>query len=380
MQGITRLQLTYPRLSCPYYLTSSFSFISIYIIGMNRAMSKPLMLRALSGEITPHIPLWLMRQAGRYLPEYQAIRKDFEHFLNFCYTPDAAAEVTLQPIRRFGMDAAILFSDILVIPDALGQKVNFVKGEGPKLEPIEGIQSLRSLDSQRVVEYLAPVFQTIRNVKSQLENDKILIGFSGSPWTLACYMIEGQGSRDFAKARAFMVQQPEAFAYLMQMLVRSISDYCCAQIEAGVDAIQLFDSWAGVAPARQFDVLITRPTAQIVTIIKAKYPKIPIIGFAKGAGALFGEYAAQTGVNALGIDQHLPLEFAKNNRNGKTLQGNLDNVIFASSKREAIAATTQILQQMQDTPFIFNLGHGVLPHTPIEHVASVIETVRGFKR
>jgi uroporphyrinogen decarboxylase len=339
-------------------------------------MNEPLILKTLKGEKTEQIPFWFMRQAGRYLPEYREMRKDYSNFLDFCYTPDAATEVTLQPLRRFDMDAAILFSDILVIPDGLGQEVKFVKGEGPKL----GSLNIPQLSQSKLIPHLQPVFTAIKHIRSALTDDKALIGFSGAPWTLACYMIEGQGSREFQMARQYAASEPEAFAQLMDLLCESIIEYGCAQIEAGIDVFQLFDSWAGVVPAAQFDAFVIKPTKCIVAGIKAKYPNTPIIGFAKGAGANLAAYAAQTGVDALGIDQQMPLLKAKEMRANCVLQGNLDNVTLASSKQASLAATKQILEQWSDIPFIFNLGHGFLPHTPIEHVEAVVETIKGFKR
>jgi len=343
-------------------------------------MKKPLMIRALQGEKTSEIPFWFMRQAGRYLPEYRQMRQNYSNFLEFCYTPDAATEVTLQPIRRFDMDAAILVSDILVIPDALGQEVRFVKGEGPKLEALSDGKAIDMLRRDGLRDFLNPVFTAIKHIRSELSADKALIGFSGAPWTLSCYMIEGQGSREFQKAREFAAQEPEAFAKLQTILVESIIEYGCAQIEAGIDAFQLFDSWAGVVPACEFDAFIIEPTRRIVEGIKAKHPHIPIIGFAKGAGANLSQYAAKTGVDALGIDQQMPLEAAKQMRSGKTLQGNLENVMLAASKEKSVDQTKAILNAWSDVPFVFNLGHGFLPHTPIEHVEAVVETIRSFKR
>ncbi len=339
-------------------------------------MENSLFIQTLKGNQSEKVPFWFMRQAGRYLPEYREMRQNFSNFLEFCYTPDAATEVTLQPIRRFDMDAAILFSDILVIPDALGQEVKFVKGEGPKL----GELHIEKLSRAGQKEHLAPVMQAIKQIRLALDKDKALIGFAGAPWTLSCYMIEKQGSREFQKAREFASQNPKEFDALNYLLVESIIDYACDQIEAGINAFQLFDSWAGVVPAAQFERLVIEPTRKIVEGIKKKHPDIPIIGFAKGAASNLKAYAEQTGVDVLGIDQMMTLDAAKEARSGKVLQGNLDNVTLASSKEAAVAQTKEILQSWSDIPFVFNLGHGFLPHTPIENVEAVVQTIREFKR
>ena len=337
-------------------------------------MNEPLILKTLRGEKTEQVPFWFMRQAGRYLPEYREMRKDYSNFLDFCYTPDAATEVTLQPLRRFDMDAAILFSDILVIPDGLGQEVKFVKGEGPKLGSLE----IGQLSQAKLLPHLQPVFTAIKQIRSELADDKALIGFSGAPWTLACYMIEGQGSREFQIARQYAASEPQKFAQLIDILCESIIAYACEQIEAGIDVFQLFDSWAGVVPAAQFEDWVIAPTKRIVAGIKAKHPNTPIIGFAKGAGVNLSSYALHTGVDAIGVDQQQPLEPVK--ALGKVLQGNLDNVTLAASKQAALAHTQDILRIWDDIPFIFNLGHGFLPHTPIENVEAVVAEIKNFRR
>ncbi len=254
--------------------------------------------------------------------------------------------------------------------------MDFVKGEGPKL----GSLDMAQLSQAKLLPHLQPVFTAIKQIRSALADDKALIGFSGAPWTLACYMIEGQGSREFQIAPQYAASEPQKFAQLMDVLCDSIIDYGCAQIEVGIDVFQLFDSWAGVVPAAQFEDFVITPTKRIVAGIKAKYPNTPIIGFAKGAGANLAAYASQTGVDALGIDQQMPLQMAKEMRSGCVLQGNIDNVTLASSKQMSIVAAKQILESWGDIPFIFNLGHGFLPHTPIEHVEAVVEQIKGFKR
>lgn len=331
----------------------------------------------LRGETTSQTPFWFMRQAGRYLPEYKKVRSSFPDFLSFCYTPDAAAEVTLQPITRFGMSAAILFSDILVIPDALGQQVRFEQGEGPKLEPITHIQDILRLTPESTLPKLAPVFDAIRLIRHDLPDDTSLIGFAGSPWTLACYMIEGKGSKDFATTRGFAYAQPEAFSQLMDILIDSISRYLIAQIEAGVNALQLFDSWAGVLPEHEFRQWVIAPTKRIVANIKAVHPDMPVIGFARTASTLLADYVSQTGIDAAGLDTSVPLNWASAHI-AKPMQGNLDPILLASDEKKAIAETKRILDCMKGKPFIFNLGHGIVPHTPIAHVEAVVETIKGF--
>lgn len=341
-------------------------------------MTKNRLIKSLGKEKTETVPFWFMRQAGRYLPEYMKIRSGFSNFLEFCYTPDAACEVTLQPIQRFGMDAAIMFSDILVIPDALGQDVSFVKGEGPKLKSIDQIKDIDRLQASNLHEHLNPVYEAIGLIRNELAQDKALIGFSGSPWTLACYMIEGQGSKDFAKTRSFAYQEPEAFARLIQLLVQSVSSYCIRQIESGVQVIQLFDSWAGLVPACLFDEWVVRPTRAIAKAIKQTHPDIPVIGFARAAGANLLDYAEINELDALGLDQMVPLEWARKYLGHKVLQGNLDNLLLASDREKSVEQTKQILEKMSDSPFIFNLGHGIVPHTPIDHVNAVVQSIKEF--
>lgn len=328
------------------------------------------LLNTLSGEIFKTPPIWLMRQAGRYLPEYREIRKDARNFVELCLTPDLATEITLQPIRRFEFDAAILFSDILMIPHALGQDVNFVKGEGPKLGILPDKLNFKLSE-------LDPVFETVSKVRSELSQDKTLIGFAGSPWTVACYMINGSGSKDFALAKAFAYENAEKFDALMDILVESTSAYLIAQIEAGADMVQLFDSWAGLVPEPIFERAVISPTARIVKKVKAIHPNVFITGFARGAGVYLEKYWRGTGVDCMGIDETVPHFLAKGLQKMVPIQGNLDNAALLAGGQALDKAVDDILESFAGQPYIFNLGHGVIKETPPEHVAQVVQRVRG---
>jgi uroporphyrinogen decarboxylase len=318
-----------------------------------------------------------MRQAGRYLPEYREIRAKAGSFLEFCYNPASTVEATLQPIRRFGFDAAILFSDILVIPDALGQTVSFESGEGPRLAPItdeKGVQALKeSIDLQR----LAPVFETVARLKQDLPRDTPLIGFCGAPWTVASYMIAGRGTPDQAPARIFAYRHPALFQQIVDKLVVASIDYLGRQIDAGVDAIQIFDTWAGVLPAGEFERWCVKPIAAIVAGVRAKHPGIKIIVFARGAGPRLVELKDETGADALGIDTAVDPHWAARTLPSSTvLQGNLDPLALIAGGQALDAAVGRILAAFRHRPHIFNLGHGILPETPIAHVERLVELVR----
>jgi uroporphyrinogen decarboxylase len=337
---------------------------------------KPL-LQALRGEALARPPIWLMRQAGRYLPEYRALRANAKNFIDFCLTPDFAVEVTLQPVRRFGMDGAILFADILLVPYALGQSVAFVENEGPRLEPIRDSAALAKLSDARLRETLAPVMQTIKGVRAALPDDVALIGFAGAPWTVATYMIEGRGGTDLETIRAMAWSEPKLFAALIDRLVDATTTYLLAQIEAGAEALQLFDSWAGAVPAALFEDAVIAPTARIVKAVKARHPSIPIIGFPRAAGSHLARYAAQTGVDAMGVDHMTDLAGASASvPEGVAVQGNLDPVLLLKGGTEMEVETLRILHAMKGRPFVFNLGHGVLQPTPPEHVAALVALVR----
>lgn len=336
--------------------------------------TKPL-LNTLKGDISKYKPFWFMRQAGRYLPEYLELRASCDGFLDLCFTPKKAAEVTLQPIRRFGMDAAILFSDILVIPLALGQEVKFVKGEGPKLPPISSPEEISQLSFQPDV--LKPIYETVERVSDSLSQETALIGFSGSPWTLACYMIEGGGSKDFSKARKFGNKQPEAFSELLSKVESSIIYYCSQQIEAGAEVIQLFDSWSGVCSAKEFDEWVVAPTKRIVSELKATYPHIPIIGFPRLAGIGYRRYVKQTKVDAVGLDVQITPEWAKSHLSDyATVQGNLDPILLATDGDAAVEQTKMLLDAYADVPYIFNLGHGFIPETPVANVEKLVKLLK----
>ena len=334
------------------------------------------MLQALSGERADRVPIWLMRQAGRYLPEYREIRAGVGDFLELCFTPELAAEVTLQPVRRFGMDGAILFSDILVVPHALGQPLAYVDGEGPKLEPVRDSAAIGKLAAGRIDDVLAPVYQTVARVREDLPSKTALIGFAGSPWTVACYMVEGGGSKDFAQTRRFAVGDPVGFGRLIDLLIQASITYLRGQIDAGVEAVQLFDSWAGALPERGFEDWVIEPTAQIVRAIRESHPDTPIIGFPRGAGLSYEAYARNTGVDALGLDTTVPLGAARALQKVLPVQGNLDPVTLMVGGDALDSAAGEILGALAEGPFVFNLGHGVLQHTPPEHVAGLVDRVR----
>jgi uroporphyrinogen decarboxylase len=323
--------------------------------------------------------MWMMRQAGRYLPEYRRLREDKGSFLNLVYDPEAAAEITLQPLRRFPeLDAAILFSDILVVPFAIGQNLAFVTGEGPRLTP-----PLHQATLDELTPYLArldPIYETIRRVKAELAPEKALIGFAGSPWTVATYMVAGHGSRDQAETRRFAYSDPAAFAALVARIEEVTLDYLSAQIDAGVEAVQLFDSWAGSLSPAQFDEWVIAPTARLVSGLKARHPKVPVIGFPKGAGGKLKAYARGTGVSAIGLDETVDPFWAARELPAKLpVQGNLDPLALIAGGDALTSAANRILDAFAERPHIFNLGHGILPDTPIAHVEQLIALVKGAK-
>jgi uroporphyrinogen decarboxylase len=333
-------------------------------------------LKTLDGEIASRPPIWLMRQAGRYLPEYRAIRAKAESFLDFCYTPASAAEATLQPIRRFGFDAAILFSDILVVPDAMGQKVSFETGEGPRLEALaspEDIDRLSELSFKR----LAPVLETIDRVKTSLPAETAFIGFCGAPWTVASYMIAGRGTPDQAPARLFAYRHPQAFQRLIDKLVAASITYLARQIEAGVEVVQIFDSWSGVLPADEFDRWCLRPVAKIIAGLRAIHPQARIIAFPRGAASHIPTFAQETDADAVGLDTAVDQAWAAQAvPKSVVLQGHLDPLALIAGGEAQRSAVRAILGAYRDRPHIFNLGHGILPHTPIEHVEALLSQIR----
>ncbi|MFC3443183.1 uroporphyrinogen decarboxylase [Sphingobium rhizovicinum] len=335
---------------------------------------KPLMA-VLQGDRPAVPPMWLMRQAGRYLPEYRALRADKGGFLELVYDSAAAAEVTLQPLRRFGFDGAILFSDILIVPYAMGQDLWFEAGEGPRLAPILAETDLSALtpDYSR----FDAIYETVRQVKAALDPNVTFLGFAGSPWTIATYMVAGQGSKDHSAARRMAYQEPDRFAALIDAIVDATVIYLCGQINAGVEAVQLFDSWAGSLSPLQFQRWVIDPNKAIVAKLKALHPDIPVIGFPKGAGAKLADYAAQTGVDAVGVDETIDPRWANGALPaGMPVQGNLDPLALIAGGRAVEEAVDLIRAAFADRPHIFNLGHGILPDTPIAHVEALLSYVR----
>ncbi|WP_454796420.1 uroporphyrinogen decarboxylase [Novosphingobium lindaniclasticum] len=334
-----------------------------------------LLLKNLRGTNTSKRPIWLMRQAGRYLPEYRALRAEKGGFLALVYDTDAAAEITLQPIRRFGFDGAILFSDILIVPYAMGQDLQFLAGEGPKLTPRLVDHALVNLTA--VPERLTPIYETVRKVRAGLESDKTMLGFAGSPWTVATYMCAGEGSRDQHETRAMAYRDPEAFEAIIQAIVGVTVEYLSGQIEAGAEAVQLFDSWAGSLSPAQFERWVIAPNAKIVSEMKARHPETPVIGFPKGAGEKLPAYARETGVDAVGIDETIdPVWAARELPAGLPVQGNLDPLLLLSGGNDLEIQTHRVLDAFADRPHVFNLGHGIGQFTPIENVERLLGIVR----
>lgn len=329
------------------------------------------------GKVQERPPIWIMRQAGRYLPEYRATRATANGFLDLCYTPKLAAEVTLQPLKRFDLDAAIIFSDILVIPDALGQKVAFEEGIGPILEAIEH-DGVGELTTNNVLNHLAPVLEAIDRVRTELSDEKTLIGFCGSPWTVATYMIGGRGSPDQAAARLFALRYPQAFDALIDILVNASIEYLVAQFDAGVDVVQLFESWALNLDEPSFEHRVIAPNKRIVAGVRAKRPDAPIIGFPRGAAGLISRYASDTGVNMVGIDYATPVGFADDVLpKDFGVQGNLDPLRLVVGGDQMLDRVDAIISGFSGRPHVFNLGHGIVPQTPIEHVAALVDRVKG---
>ena len=340
------------------------------------AADKPL-LAVLNGERRDPPPMWLMRQAGRYLPEYRALRAEKGSFLDLVYDSDAAAEVTLQPLRRFAFDAAILFSDILIVPFAIGQNLSFVAGEGPRLTPALGSADLDNLAPN--LTRLEPIYETVRKVKAQLQPDVTLIGFAGSPWTVATYMIAGQGSRDQVESRRLAYSDPERLEAIIRRIESVTFDYLCGQIDAGAEAVQLFDSWAGSLSPKQFEQFVIAPTARLVERLRSERPDIPIIGFPKGAGGKLRAYAAETGIDLVGIDETVDPAWADRELpGGFPVQGNLDPLALIAGGETMTAAVRAILDAFAGRPHIFNLGHGILPDTPVAHVEQLVALVKGL--
>jgi uroporphyrinogen decarboxylase len=346
---------------------------------MDIAMKR--LLRALGGEAVWPPPVWLMRQAGRYLPEYRAVRAEVKDFVALCTTPALAAEVTLQPIRRYGFDAAILFSDILMLPWALGHGLEFKEGEGPVLPRLRDEAGVAALDPSRVAHRVAPIMETVRLVRAGLVSEGFdetaLIGFAGAPFTVACYMVEGGGSKDFAAVRGMAYAQPALFQRLMDVLTEASIEYLSAQVVAGAEALMLFDSWAGVLSPSLFRAHCVAPAKRIVAALKARHPRVPVVGFPRLAGVMTRDYVA-TGVDGVGVDTGSDIDVvASMLPSYVAVQGNLDPLAVVAGGSAMAAEVAPILQAMRGRPFIFNLGHGIVPQTPPDHVAALLELVRG---
>ena len=339
----------------------------------------PLFVNALNDRPVARPPIWLMRQAGRYLPEYRALRQRAASFLEFCYTAELAAEATLQPVRRYGLDAAILFSDILVIPDALGCRVWFEDGAGPKLEPVRDAAALERLRAGIDLERLAPVYEAIRQVREKRPSGTALIGFAGAPWTLAAYMVEGGSAPDFPTARVFALCQPDTFAQLIDLLSEAVLEHLAAQIDAGADVVQLFDSWAGILPEPEFVRWCEVPAGRIVDRLKARYPEVPIIAFPRGAGVSYQRYVRAVPVDAISLDTSIPLGWAREALPGVCLQGNLDPAALVAGGEVACREARRIIETLGERPFVFNLGHGVLPQTDPLAVGALVDYVKSVR-
>ena len=338
------------------------------------SQDKPL-LAALRGERRDPTPLWLMRQAGRYLPEYRQLREEKGSFLELVYDSDAAAEVTLQPLKRFDFDAAILFSDILIVPFAIGQNLTFVAGEGPRLTPVLASTDLDSLSA--FPGRLDPIYETVRKVKAQLSPGTALIGFAGAPWTVATYMVAGEGSRDQSETRRLAYGDPKKLDSVISRIEKVTVDYLSRQIDAGAEAVQLFDSWSGSLSPLLFERFVIAPTARIVTKLKKKHPKVPVIGFPRGAGGKIRAYAEETGVSAVGLDETTdPVWANRELPSGLPVQGNLDPLVLLAGGLEMKSSVRRILDAFAGRPHVFNLGHGILQDTPVSHVEQLVELVK----
>ena len=340
-------------------------------------VSERRIVRVLNGETLTPPPLWLMRQAGRYLPEYRETRAAAGSFLDLCYNPELATEVTLQPIRRYGFDAAILFSDILVIPDALKRNVSFNVGHGPQMDPIDP-EGIAKLSPEGVSAHLKPVIETVSRIRAALPHETTLLGFCGAPWTVATYMIAGKGTPDQAPARLFAYRYPEIFARLLDFLADVSADYLVEQIDAGADAVQIFDSWAGVLGEKEFEAYAARPVRRMIQSVRARRPQAKIIAFAKGAGLLLKDYRQKTDANAIGLDWSVPLSFAVELQKDGAVQGNLDPMRVVAGGTSLDDGIDAILQALGQGPLIFNLGHGITPEANPDHVTQLVKRVRGL--
>ena len=337
-----------------------------------------LLLDTLGGANGARRPVWLMRQAGRYLPEYRALRAEKGGFLELVYDCEAAAEITLQPVRRFGFDGAILFSDILIVPHAMGQTLEFLLGEGPRLSPRLIDVALGALTA--VPQRLDRIHDTVRRVRAQLSDQTTLLGFAGSPWTVATYMVAGEGSRDQHESRALAYRDPQGFQAIIDAIVEITIDYLCGQIAAGAEAVQLFDSWAGSLAPREFERWVIAPTARIAAALAERHPGVPVIGFPKGAGEKLAAYARETGVGAVGVDETIdPVWAARALPQGMPVQGNCDPLALLAGGEGLEASALAVLHAFAERPHVFNLGHGIGQFTPIEHVERLLAVVRAWQ-
>ncbi|MEM1376967.1 MAG: uroporphyrinogen decarboxylase [Pseudomonadota bacterium] len=339
-------------------------------------MSERKILEVMKGRAYDVPPIWVMRQAGRYLPQYRETRAKAKNFLNFCYTPDLAVEATMQPIRRYAFDGAILFSDILVIPDALDRDVHFVTGEGPKMRPLEDGE-IPKLDVSRVTSHLAPVFETVKRLRAELPDETTLLGFCGAPWTVATYMIAGHGTSDQAPSRMMIYNDPKGLEQLVDTLADASIEYLVAQIDAGADAVKIFDSWAGVMDSYAFDTYCVKPVAKIIAGVKAQRPGTPIIAFPKGSGYQYRSYRENTGADMIAIDWTIPLDVAVEMQKEGAIQGNLDPLRVVSGRAAIKEGVDRIMDALSHGPFVFNLGHGITPQADPEDMGYLVKYVRG---
>ncbi len=336
-----------------------------------------LFLQALNGEKTTRPPFWFMRQAGRYLPEYREIRARAGDFLSLCHNPELAEEVTLQPLRRYHMDAAILFADILLLPHAMGQALAYKEGEGPVLDPIRSNEDLHKLDTENFHSRLSAVYETVERLSHSVPQDTALIGFAGAPWTVATYMIEGRGGTDFGQAKRWAMTDKQGFSQFMDLLANTTAEYLIRQIEAGAEAIQIFDSWAGAVPEALFDLCCLRPVQTIARKIRQRFPQVPVIAFPRAAGPLYLKFTEIAEIDAVSLDSTMPLAWARDHlQRHKTVQGNLDPQYLLVGGEAMLTEARRIMRHFADGPFVFNLGHGILQQTSPETVAELSECIR----
>ncbi len=339
--------------------------------------SSKIFLSALKGHDVPRAPFWFMRQAGRYLPEYRELRSKSKSFLDFCYTPEMACEATLQPIKRFGMDAAIIFSDILVIPDAMGAEVTFEEGFGPRIVPIKNESYLDDLSLDRLEEKLQPVYEALAMTKAELDDKTALIGFCGAPWTLACYMVDGKGTRSFERTRKAAKEDALFFERLISLLTKAVIRHLDAQVKAGAEAVQLFDSWAGLLNEEAYMSWVIEPTIRIVTEFKKLHPDVPMIGFPRQSGIKFSSFVRETKIDAVSFDNSVPAEWAKSSLQTKcVVQGSLLPELLADNKKFMLREAEHLLSVLGGKPFVFNLSHGILPRTPVENMAALCDFLK----